>query len=146
MRNVVSIAKGVVVVLEGQADERLQQVARAQHLSIACRSTAELAFQEILQSRPPVVVVVVPPAPDEALRLIHLLAPAARRIPVIAAASAHAEDVERAVRSAGATYYLPDSEWQFLEQVLSAIPENAGCSLDKGNASSSTKPLERRAP
>lgn len=112
-----------MVALAGEPDERLLRAAASRSLLLASWTTAELAYRELLPLRPQVVIVQVPTVADEALQLISLIANGAQRIPIIAAAVTHTDDLERAVRRAGATYYVPGGEWHRLEEFLFALAE-----------------------
>lgn len=112
--------------LEGLVEPQLRRVADQSALPVLEATDADEAFREIARIRPPAVVVQISAPVQEALRLIRLVASAARPVPLIAAAAAHEDTVEQAVRDAGATCYLPNSEISLLGQVLAAmVPQEA---------------------
>lgn len=121
-----STTKALVVALEGPVEPELRRVAEQSALPVLEATDADEAFREIARIRPPAVVVQVSALVREAVKLIRLVASAARPVPVIAAATAHQDTVEQAVRDAGATCYLPNSEISLLGQVLAAlVPQEA---------------------
>jgi hypothetical protein len=106
-------------------DPNVQNSASRLGLPVIRIPDAEHACHELSSRRPDVVIVQVPPIPDEALVLIEAMTTAPWRMRVIAAAVLHSDAVERAARRAGATCYLPCGELQQLGDVVSALAEQA---------------------
>lgn len=113
--------KGIVVVLNGQLEPRLLRAASACSLSVLRAPGAEQAFRALIHLRPDAIVVQVAEMWNEPLRLIRLVAGSPLQVPVIAVATSHDDDTERAIRAAGATCYLPGGECHLLRRALESL-------------------------
>jgi DNA-binding response OmpR family regulator len=113
--------KGLVVVVEGTVDASLRETARTHRLSILEAPTAQAARRAVLCLHPRAIVVQVSRLTGEALNLIRLTAGLDRSVAVVAIATAHTDEVERAVREAGATWYLADVASCSVDSVLAAV-------------------------
>lgn len=113
-------ADGLIVILEGDVMPSLRQCAKNRSMAMLEAELPEQVFEAIVRLRPRVVIVQIGDALDRTLKLIRLVGAAARPVQLIAAATQHSAGIERAVRSAGSTYYLPSTETGPLDRMLDA--------------------------
>ena len=116
-----AITAGVVVVFGSGIESGVLQAANDHALKVLEAPSVDQAFRRILRLRPRVVIVQVAGLMDEGLRLVQRLATAPRPVPVIVVATSHSYGVERAVRRAGAAWYVPDASSPYMDQILRAI-------------------------
>ncbi len=84
-------------------------------------ATADQAFLDIVRLGPKLVILQIPKLMDETLALIRMIAIAPHPVPIIAAAVLHTDKIEKAVRQAGATYYVPSNEQPLMMRVLKSL-------------------------
>jgi hypothetical protein len=97
--------------------------------------TAVLAAREIRETRPCVVVLQVSPRPDEVLKLLRLVRSGLPPVVSIAVAVSHLDEIERAVRAAGASCYLPDAiKNRLLERTVDDILATGLCEANRRDA------------
>jgi len=108
------------VVLAGRVEQAVLRTADAQGLSVLEARSATRAFSDLIRLRPRVIVVQLPSLFEEELELIRLVSSSPLRAPIIAAAVAHDEAIERAVLAAGACFYVPCVETNMLNEALEA--------------------------
>jgi DNA-binding NarL/FixJ family response regulator len=110
-----------MVVLNELVEPRLLRATSASSLSVLKVTRAEEALLEIIRLRPHAIVVQVGRVLDEPLKLIRLVAERSAQVPVIAVATSHDCENERAIRVAGATCYLSGGECHLVGQVLESL-------------------------
>ncbi len=113
--------EGIVVVVDEKVSEDLRQIARRHGMSLVQAATADQAFRDIVRLGPKVVILQIPKLVAETLALIRMVATAPHPVPIIAAATLHTDKIEKAVRRAGATYYVPSTEQPLMKKVLRAL-------------------------
>lgn len=109
------------MVVEGRVHLSLRQAARTHRLSILEAPSAHVACRAILSLHPRVVVVQVSRSAGQALEFIRLATNSAPSLPLIAVATAHADEIESAARNAGAAWYLADTASPVIDEVLAAV-------------------------
>jgi DNA-binding response OmpR family regulator len=113
---------GLIIVFDENAIPALARLAVRHDWPVLRMSTVVQAVPAIVRHRPGLVVVQVSLVPDQAVELIRLLRARLQPVPIIAVARSHDEQTERAIRGAGATYYLPAArDAGILEQVVASM-------------------------
>jgi DNA-binding NarL/FixJ family response regulator len=113
---------GVVVVLDEPVVPSLARLAVRQGWPVLKMATARQAVPVVLRHQADLHVVQVSVCVDESLDLIRSLRAAPRKVPILAVAAMHQPRVERAVRQAGASCYVPGSEsLEVLQRVVASL-------------------------
>jgi len=116
----------LVIVLCGTVHVGLARAALRMGWPIRSLETAVAAMREIRDRCPRVVVVQVTLLSSEPIKLIRLLRYGLQPAVVVAVASTHRTQLERMVRDAGASCYLPAAENdEGIEQMVAAMLETA---------------------
>jgi len=109
-------------VLDKAAAKGLEQLALKRGWLILYNATADQAAQEVRRFKPQVVIVQFSIHLGEALEVIDILRTRWPRTPLIAVTSLHNDDIERAIRGAGASCYLSGKAWDdLLDQAVAAM-------------------------
>jgi len=112
----------VVIALNGQGVEaELRTMANDSGMLVIEAPGAKQAYVNIIRQRPEAIILQVSRMLSEAIKLVQLVAGSPNPVPVIAVASHHGVDVERAMRIAGATCYVPEIDVDEVRQALSAV-------------------------
>jgi len=122
-------------VMEGDVDPNLERVATSFGLSILAVTNADQALRALHSLRPGLIVLQVSRLVNEALRFVRLVTALPERVPLVAVATSHSEQLERDIWQAGATWDLPDTGPNLLDQVLrAALPQRGPVRADQGGA------------
>ncbi|HOA72276.1 MAG TPA: hypothetical protein PL151_02710 [Phycisphaerae bacterium] len=140
----------LVVVLCGAVHVGLARASVRQGWSVLAVSRAVQAMREIRDRSPRLVVVQVSLSSEEPIKLIRLLRQCSQPVLIVAAANSHRDQLERLVRDAGATCYLPSSEddqvVQTVASMLGYVPTQVATGTTNGPVASLQPPgrLNRR--
>ncbi len=116
---------GLIIVFDEPAMPTVARLAVRYRWSILEIHAAPQAVSEVLRRRPRLLILQIPLVAHEAVELIHLLRARVRPVPVIAVARLHDEKIERAIREAGASCYLPESgAAAMVEEIVAALVPN----------------------
>ncbi len=113
--------RGLVVTVSEHIQRSLFDAAQCHSLSILCAPDVDLAFRAVVHLRPQVIIVQVSGVAGEALKLIRMFRDLANPMPVVGAAVPHGPDAERAVRQAGATWYVPAEDGELVIHTLESL-------------------------
>jgi DNA-binding response OmpR family regulator len=111
----------LVVVLCGTVHVGLARASVRQGWSVLAVSNAVQAMREIRDRSPRLVVVQVSLLSSEPIKLIRLLRHCSQPVLIVAAANSHRNQLERLVRDAGASCYLPSTDDTQVVQAVSSM-------------------------
>ncbi len=109
----------LVVILAGSVHVALARAAVRQRWTVLALDNAVEAMREIRDRCPRLVVLQVSIFNNEPLRLIRMLRHSSQQVLLVAVAKDHRAQLERMVRDAGASCYLPSAEEE--EPLIQAV-------------------------
>jgi len=116
---------GLIVVMDEAVIPGLARFAMRHGWSVVKLPEIGQTGRLVLRRRAQAIVVQVSLRLDETIALIHLLKRDSRPVPVVAVAGVHNEEIERAIRGAGANCYLPgSSDADMIAQAVAAVLPN----------------------
>ncbi len=93
--------------LGGQLKQALDRPGWALLEALSLRQSLKQIMKQVIATQPKVVILPVAQMTDRALQLIRLLQSGYRRMSVIVTTPQHSDELEREVRTSGATCYVP---------------------------------------
>lgn len=112
----------LIVVMDEDVDKGLALSATQNGWPLLQATTADEVFFELCQCRPRVLIVQLSLSLGEALKLISLTRHHWQQVSLVAVTPSHDNQIELAVRSAGANCYLPaTANVSLIEETVSAI-------------------------
>lgn len=113
----------LAIVLGGPVHVGLARAAVRQGWTVLAVDTAVQAMREIRDRSPRLVVVQVSLLNNEPIKLIRMLKHSSQPVLIVAVANSHRNQLERIVRDAGVSCYLPaaDEEDQLVQAVASML-------------------------
>jgi len=140
--------KVLVVLMDDSAAPGLNEAVGHYHWPVLRQPSAGKALKNIRLIRPQVLIVQVDGSVmilQEATRLIRFLRTYPPRPGVVAIASNHSDETERAMRAAGVSCYLPeDADADLIEQSVSQLLANFAAQA--ASPSKVQRQLDRRVP
>jgi len=131
----------LLFVLNGNPSADLARIAIRRGWPLRRVPLATQAFEEIRHRRPGAVLVQVSLGMGEDLELIRLVRSDLAHVSLIAVAVPHHVEIERAVRSAGASCYLPGAaDADLVEQAVAATLERQQNTMPLAAMKSKVKP------
>jgi DNA-binding NarL/FixJ family response regulator len=116
---------GLIVVLDEAVMPGLARFAMRHGWSVVKLPEIGQTGRLVLRRRAQAIVVQVSLKLDETIALIQLLKQGSRPMPIVAVAGVHNEQIERAIRGAGANCYLPGtSDADMIAQAVAAVLPN----------------------
>ena len=113
---------------------------------LSLRQSLKQIMKQVIATQPKVVVLTVTQMTDRSLQLIRLLQSGWRRMSVIVTTSEHSEALERQVRVAGATCYVPHNSVDVLEQYIESLQSpSSGAVVKRMSGQVSRGPAKRRS-
>jgi len=113
--------KGIVVGVGEQVTQDLRKLANDHGLPILEAHDADFIIKEIQCLCLSVIIVQVTQLSIEILRLIRMITTSPQPVHLIVVATSHNDEIERAVLIAGASFYVPGTEKNLVNQALVAM-------------------------
>lgn len=115
---------GVVVVMEKTVVSGLSRLAERHHWQLIHLPAAMQVMKTLGRQRVDIAVIHIALETQQTVELIEWLRATRKEVLLIAVASTHREEIERAVRHAGAHCYLPQTDEVTLERAIGEVLEH----------------------
>lgn len=116
-----------VVAIGGEPSKSLRQMCREHHWLCLASDEVLYALKVVRRHRMLVVVVEVVPADGRSTELLKLLSREASETTIVAVVPHHEDRVERDIRAAGASWYVPTvNKTVLIERIVTSILEQHG--------------------